>query len=108
MSTNGLLSFREAFNEFRVTAFPRISSDTVPIIAPLWADYNFRERGNVYYRVTEDTTTLIRAKELITEYQNGFDEFSPSLCVIVSWVDAALLTRSSNENVVRPLLFPEM
>ena len=95
MSTNGLLSFREAFSQFHVTAFPRISNDNVPIIAPLWADYNFREIGSVYYRVTEDVATLARAKELITKHQNGSDEFSPSLCVVVSWVDAVLLTRSS-------------
>ena len=92
MSSNGLISFREGFNEFRVSRFPRISSCAVPLIAPLWADYNFRQGGKIYYRVTEDPATLAKAKEVITE--NNFSEFSPTLCVIVTWAEATLFTRT--------------
>ena len=94
MSTNGLLSFRESFNEFRVSQFPRVSSDAVPIIAPLWADYNFRQRGNLYYRITENDATLARARQLIAKGNKaGFNEFLPSRCVVVTWVNAVLFAR---------------
>ena len=76
-----------------MSPFPRISSDALPLIAPLWADYNFRKAGNVYYRITRDNATLERARELITEISSLHSKFSPSECVIVTWVNAELLTR---------------
>ncbi len=95
-----MISFQEGFDEFRVTGFPRTSSDALPIIAPLWADYNFRRRGTVYYRVTDDVSTLARAKELITENNPSLSGYSPLLCVVVTWSDAVLLTRILDDTEV--------
>ena len=81
-----------------MSGFPRLSSDAVPIIAPLWADYNFRKRGHVYYRVTADPATLARANELIYESNKiSFNDFSPTLGIIVTWADAVLLTRALDD-----------
>ena len=96
------MSFRQGFNEFRVSEFPRLSSDAVPIIAPLWADYNFRMHGNVYYRATTDPPTLARAKKLIAESNPlNFNDFSPTLGFVVTWASAVLLTRALDNTAVR-------
>ena len=84
-----------------MTQFPRLSRDTVPIISPLWGDYNFRRGGSLVYRVvTDDDATMVKARELIAKTDPSFSDFSPSLCAIVTWVDAVLLTRVPNENKV--------
>lgn len=66
---------------------------SVPLIAPLWADYDFREAGNVYYRVTDDETILVRVKEIIVEINPGFGDFDPVSCIIVTWSEASLFSR---------------
>ena len=72
-----------------------MSSDAVPIIAPLWADYNFRIYGSIYYRVTTDPHTLARAKELIAGSNPvSFSEFWPTRGIVVTWSDAILLSRT--------------
>ncbi len=95
-----MISFQEGFGEFRVSQLPRLSISAVPIIAPLWGDYNFRQGGSVVYRLTDDNATLERARELIVENNPSFNDFSTSLCVIVTWVDAVLLTRAFDETKV--------
>lgn len=82
VSTNGLISFQSPYSSFRVSHF---SSSPIPLIAPLWADFDFREAGHVNYRVTENAATLIRAREMILEVNPGFSGFYPLLCVIVTW-----------------------
>lgn len=77
-----------------MTPFP---TSPVPIIAPLWADYDFREAGNVNYRVTEDETTLARVRGLIVKINPNFSEFSPLLSVIVTWSEATLFSRRRAE-----------
>ncbi len=98
VSANGLISFRDGFSDFHVSGFPRNSNDDVLLIAPLWADFDLRQGGNVYYRVTTDPDTLDLAKQMIAE-NNSFSEFSPSCCLIVTWEDAVLLSRSLDELV---------
>lgn len=96
VSTNGIISFQSPFNSFRVSSLPTSSA---PMIAPLWADYDFREAGNVYYRVSQDTVTLGRVQEMITEANPDFKGFSPSLCVIVTWSEATLFSRRSDLSI---------
>ncbi len=99
MSANGLISFRDGFTDFRVSEFPRESSDDLLLIAPLWADFDLRQGGSISYRVTRDGATLAKAKELIAERNLlSFSGFSPSFCTIVTWEDAVLL-RSLEESV---------
>lgn len=84
-----MISFGQGFSEYHVTPFPSTSCKSVPLVAPLWADFNFRKVGNVFFRsVTEDNATLERAKKII-----NYQGFSPSLCVIVTWVNAVLVSK---------------
>ena len=99
-----MISFREGFSEFRVAPFPRLSVSAVPIVAPLWGDYNFRRGGSVVYRLASDNATLERARDLIVERNPRFSDFSPGLCVIVTWVDAVLLTRAFEGRKVPSML----
>ena len=85
VSSNGVISFGDRFNRFEVAPFPTAS---VPLLAPLWADFSFRKRGTVSYRVAEDESTLTRVREII-----NFG-FSPSLCVVVTWDEAHLYTHT--------------
>ena len=56
VSTNGVISFQSEFTDFTVSSFP---TSSIPLIAPLWADFDFRDReGNVFYRIAEDEATL--------------------------------------------------
>ena len=86
VSTNGVISFQSEFTDFAVSSFP---TSSIPLIAPLWADFDFRDReGNVFYRVAEDEATLERAREMLLEVNEDIGEFSPTFCVIVTWSEA--------------------
>lgn len=90
VSTNGLVSFQAPFSSFHTSSFPTTS---VPVIAPLWADFDFRETGNVFYRVTTDEATLDRVRTMIANSNPNLGGFSPTLCAIVTWSEATLFSR---------------
>ena len=95
VSTNGVISFRAKFTDFLLSSFP---FSTVPLIAPLWADFDFRSNGNVFYRIAEEETCLVRAREIIVGANPNFMEYYPSFCVIVTWSKATMFNMfSSNE-----------
>ena len=96
ISTNGVISFQSEFTNFLISSFP---SSSVPLIAPLWADFDFRSRGNVFYRIAEDETSLVRARETIVRANANFTKYYPSLCVIVTWSEATLFNLFSNNEV---------
>ena len=81
VSTNGLVSFENEFTSHLVTAFPRTVSPFVPIVAPFWADFNFRKAGSIYYRATSDNFTLNLLSDIILYFKG----YSPTLSVIVTW-----------------------
>ena len=84
-----------------MSEFPRLCSDAVPIIAPLWANYNLRKQGRVYYRVATDPATLAKAKALIDERnQLSFDDFSPTRSIVVTWDNVVLLRSAFNDKEV--------
>ena len=91
VSTNGVISFQSKFTNYLISSFP---SSSVPLIAPLWADFDFRSKGNVFYRNTKDETTLDRAREIIIATNANFTEYYPSFCVIVTWSEATLFSDS--------------
>lgn len=57
------------------------------MIAPLWADFNFREKGTVYYRVANDSNTLDAIADRIARESISADytTFKPTEAVIVTW-----------------------
>ena len=98
MSTNGVLSFQsKLMNSFNPLSFP--SSD-VPLIAPFWADFDFREIGTIFYRVSQDEMILDRLSHLIIERNPNFSSYYPTLCVIITWSSATLTSLTFNEITV--------
>lgn len=61
---------------------------STPLIAPLWADYDFRVVGRVNYRETNNAATLTRSREMILKVNPSFSGFYPLSCVIVTWSEA--------------------
>ena len=84
ISTNGVISFRSKFDSFNPVPFP---SSLEPLIAPLWADFDFRELGSIYYRVTQDPRILTKFSNIVSE-KNPNINYHPTLCVIMTWDSA--------------------
>lgn len=83
--TNGFLTLGD-FYRFP-TYIPRLLSTTnIPIIAPFFADADTRGRknGKIYYRQTDDSSLLSRAKQDI-EFATSSANFSPEQLYIVTW-----------------------
>ena len=91
ISTNGVISFNHSFDLYyeNNVDFPKTTPPYVPLIAPFWSDFNFRDSGALFYRNrtdTEDPTLLQLVADRI-----GISEFSPSLAVVVTWFQSQLL-----------------
>ena len=67
---------------------PSFGASTTPLIAPLLADFDFRDTGSVYHRVSRDKFILDMAASRIAAANPGFASYRPTLCVIVTWVHA--------------------
>ena len=76
---------------FRMTSFP---ASTIHLIAPLWADFDFRDSGSVYHRVSQDDYILDKAARKIAELNPDFEGYRPRLCVIITWAHAVLFSNT--------------
>ena len=89
ISTNGFISFESPPSRLRISSF---SVSPVPVIAPLWADFDFREAGFVYYRVSQDEMLLNQVARKISSRNSEFSDYRPTLCVVVTWSQALLFS----------------
>ncbi len=64
---------------------------TAPVIAPLWADLDFRFRGRIYYRKTQDSGILEQVVDMIADMNPGLSGYQPTLAVIVTWFEDGTL-----------------
>ena len=83
VNTNGIISFRLRFTEFRPQRFPL--NDSIPLIAPFWDDVDIRRFGNIFYRETSNTTLLQRAHDLLQELFPSSGNFTPTTLFIATW-----------------------
>ena len=60
------------------------------MMAPLWADFNFREEGTIYYRVTNDSEILSEIVERIAMHNSKYGDYVPTEAVIVTWFQSRL------------------
>ncbi len=81
------MSFEGPYEEHEVCTFPCI---TVPAIAPYWADLDFRFRGRIYYRSTQDAGILEQVAEMIANVNPGLNDYQPTEALIVTWFEAML------------------
>ena len=77
-----------------------LPSSTVPIIAPLWADFDFRDTGVIYYRVSQDMNLLSYANTIFSDVNPSLSVFQPKLCIVVTWLSASLFSRDFIETPV--------
>ncbi len=94
ISTNGLILFDHdnQFQSYAPSSFPRTSPPFLPLVAPLWADFNFRDFGTIFYRLAADNSTLESVTDIIRSTTTGnYSEFRPTLAVVVTWFQSKLL-----------------
>ncbi len=91
------MSFDEPPEHFRVASFP---ASTITLVAPLWADFDFRDSGSVYHRVSQDDYILDQAASKIAAVNPDFVGYRPTLCVIVTWSQAVLFSDSFSDTQV--------
>ena len=58
------------------------------MIAPLWTDLDFRSRGLIYYRTSQDPDVLNQVVDMIAAMDPGLSDYQPTLAVVVTWFDA--------------------
>ena len=79
--TNGFFSFNSPFYGYQRPQ--RLSLSDVPLIAPFWV--GFISSGNVFYRQTNDTTLLQRARDQLQELFPSSGNFTPTTLFIATW-----------------------
>ena len=93
VNTNGVLSFRKAFNDFSPESFP-LPSQTDVLVALYWHDHDITVHGNVFYRSTQDMACLT---EVGSRISNVFKvDFSPTQLFIATWDEVTGFSVSQN------------
>lgn len=92
VSTNGFISLEKKFviDSFFVERLPRTHTELFSLIAPLWADLNFRQGGSLYYRVTEDKDFLGTLVERIRAKNVAYEEYEPALALVATWFQSRI------------------
>ena len=83
VNTNGIISFQHPFTEYIPRRFPL--NNLLPLIAPFWNDVDIRSPGNIFYRQTNDTTLLQRARDQLQELFPSSGNFTPTTLFIATW-----------------------
>ena len=89
MSTNGFVSFDSPPETLGATS---LLNSAVPMVAPLRTDFDLRDVGFVYHRVTQDDFILDLAARKIASTSVHFTSYRPTLCVIATWSQAVLFS----------------
>ena len=74
---------------------------TLGMLAPLWADFNFRNGGTLYYRIEPDEYILQVITKKLAKQNPAYASFHPTVAVVVTWFESTLF---QNEIVVRNTL----
>ena len=90
INTNGFISFNSP--TWYLSHRTLLLSD-VPVIVPFWARYTNFE--NVFYRRTNDTTLLQRARDQLQELFPSSGNFTPTTLFIATWENVARFGRPS-------------
>ena len=101
VSSNGYISFERPPAFFGV---PTFATSIIPLVAPLFANFDFRDTGSVYHRVSQDDYILNEAAKRIAAVNQDFASYRPTLCVIVTWVQAVLFSSTFQDTQVSTCL----
>ncbi|XP_028259487.1 sushi, nidogen and EGF-like domain-containing protein 1 isoform X2 [Parambassis ranga] len=83
VNNNGLVSFLREVSQFTPVAFP-IAGDR-RVVAPFWADVDNRRAGRVFYRESQDPSTLRRASGDVRTYFSEFPNFNATWVLVSTW-----------------------
>ncbi|XP_068099381.1 sushi, nidogen and EGF-like domain-containing protein 1 isoform X2 [Hyperolius riggenbachi] len=98
VNNNGLLSFSSGISAYTPTHLP--VTDGNPFLAPFWADVNNALAGDIFYRQSNnDTSLLSRAATDIRTYF-GLQTFSATWVFVATWSNVAFFGSSSSSTTV--------
>ncbi len=83
------MSFRDEFTAHDRSFFLN-SVLPVPIISPLWFNYDLSTTGSIYYKVTEEPSLLEEVRAMIVNRNLELNDYYPKLAIIVTWFDISL------------------
>lgn len=78
------------FNSYNPSSFPRTSPPILPLVAPIWADFNFKSSGTIYYGVHENDDISDHITSMIARSNSDFLDYTPTLAIIVTWFQSSL------------------
>ena len=106
MNNNGDISFNGPVGAYTPSAFPL---DSLPLIAPYWADVDTRGTGQVWYRDTVDETLRNRARDLIKARFIDQTTFEPDYLFIATWDHVGYYSEMTDkvQNLVKLLTLPQ-
>ena len=84
INTNGVLSFQSPFIQSVSQGFS-LSEVNDTLIVPFWDNLGIGRSGNIFYRVTNDTTLLQRARDQLQELFPSSGSFIPTTLFIATW-----------------------
>lgn len=86
MNTNGILSFQKAYKDSLPQRLDSPNLPAIPLIAPFWSDVNIITSGDIFYRMTSDSTFLQHAEELLQNLVlTPGSVFHPTIIFISTW-----------------------
>ena len=85
VNTNGILSFQSEYLSSNPQMFPLSLLNPIRVIAPFWDDVDIRRFGNIFYRVTSNTTLLQRVRDQLQELFPFSGNFTPTTLFIATW-----------------------
>ena len=86
MSTNGLLSFRTPFDNFRLCG--SLPCAATILIAPIWTDLDFRTAGFTFFRATQDPATLDSIANAIANVNPLLSDYRPRQAIVFTWFES--------------------
>ncbi|OWF44081.1 sushi, nidogen and EGF-like domain-containing protein 1 [Mizuhopecten yessoensis] len=83
VNNNGHLSFTGSYSVYIPLEFPI----SIPLVSLFWMDADTRTTGQVWYKLTNDSALLNRAKtDIVTLYDNQIT-FQPTKLFTATWLD---------------------
>ena len=103
MNNNGDISFNEALSGYTPDQFPLV--DSVPVIAPYWADVDTRGTGSVLYRLTTDPEIILRVRnEIAVAFPQLSTSFIAQEVVVATWDRVGYYERQTDKVIIIMLI----
>ena len=103
MNNNGDISFTEALSGYTPERFPL--NNSVPVIAPYWADVDTRGTGNVWYRLTTVPEIILRVRnEIAVAFPQLSTSFIAQEVVVATWDRVGYYERQTDKVIIIMLI----